>query len=710
MRNQKMWVYPTVVGVLGCFVFFLIRYGQGLERNLDTVKKVKGEANTDLLQPFLEHLHHPLAVLLLQIVTIIFVARLLGRLAVYIGQPTVIGEILAGILLGPSLLGKWFPAFSAFLFPKTSLPNLQFLSQIGLIFFMFIIGMELDFQFIKRRARDAIIISHTGISLLYFLGVGLALFLYEDFAPKGISFLPFALFMGIAMSITAFPVLARIVQERGMTKQAIGSLVIACAASDDITAWCILAVVIAIVNAGSVSSALLSVLFTAAFVLFMLYVVKPVLERVAERNSALETVSKPILALFFMVILAAAYATEVIGIHALFGAFMAGIAIPVNPEFRRVLANKVEDFSLVLLLPLFFVTTGLRTEIGLLNEPRLWAICGFIIFIAAFGKIVGSTLAARLVGQNWKNALTIGALMNTRGLMELVVLNIGYDLGILTPQVFAMMVLMAITTTFMTGPLLNLIEYVHNRYKKTSKQVSEGFKVLISFGQPKAGRRLLEMADQLGLTQIKDSEITALHLTPSADISIQNARHFEREGFAPILEKANELSIRIQKNYKATNNLNNEIITFANEGDFDLMLVGSAQPIFSNDAVGGKVRNFLDDAEPRVGVLIDRNFVKLTNILFLMQTTDDLSLLQYAPNTALNRSVFVLQSDASDFIKSQLNLQKIQILETTKTTDVIGKSALKSNDLLVVSRSFWDSIKPDRHKWLEHSPSILIIR
>jgi Sodium/hydrogen exchanger family len=305
---------------------------------------------------------------------------------------------------------------------------------------------------------------------------------------------------------------------------------------------------------------------------------------------------------------------------------------------------------------------------------------------------VGSTLAARLVGQNWKNALTIGALMNTRGLMELVVLNIGYDLGILTPQVFAMMVLMAITTTFMTGPLLNLIEYVHNRYKKTSKQITEGFKILISFGQPKAGHRLLQMANELGLTQIKNSEISALHLTPSADISIQNARHFEREGFAPILEKANELGIRIQK------------------GDFDLMLVGSAQPIFSNDAVGGKVGNFLDDVEPRVGVLIDRNFVKLTNILFLMQTTDDLSLLQYAPNTALNRSVFVLQSDATDFIKSQLHLQKIQVLETTKTTDVIGKSALKSNDLLVVSRSFWDAIKPDRHKWLEHSPSILIIR
>ena len=575
---------------------------------------------------------------------------------------------------------------------------------------MFIIGMELDFEFIKKRARDALIISHTGIALLYCLGVGLAVFLYKDFAPKDIAFLPFALFMGIAMSITAFPVLARIVQERGLTKHPVGSLVIACAASDDITAWCILAVVIAIVNAGSVSSALLSVLFTAAFVVVMLYVVKPVLERVALRNSALETVNKRILALFFMVILGAAYATEVIGIHALFGAFMAGIAIPVNPEFRRVLANKVEDFSLVLLLPLFFVTTGLRTEIGLLNSWHLWQICGMIIFIAAFGKIVGSTLAARMVGQSWKNALTIGALMNTRGLMELVVLNIGYDLGILTPQVFAMMVLMALTTTFMTGPLLNLIDFVAKRYRNTATELSENFKLLISFGQPNAGQRLLDMAHQLGLTQIKNATIDALHLTASADISIQNALHFEEEGFAPILKKAAKLSVAIQKHYKATNNLNNEIINFANSGDFDLMLVGSAQPIFGNDAVGGKVRDFLEDAQPRVGVLLDRGFTQISNILFLVQTPNDLEMLQYAPNATLNRTVFVLQSEAAPFIKSLLQAQNIAILGSDSANNVIAKSVLKQNDLLIVSRAFWNAIKPDRHKWLENSPTILILR
>jgi Kef-type K+ transport system membrane component KefB len=275
-----------------------------------------------------------------------------------IGQPTVVGEIIAGIFLGPSLLGLFFPEFSNFLFPIESLNNLQLLSQIGLILFMFIIGMELDITILRKSAHDAVVVSHASIIFPYFLGVSLAYFLYANFAPSNISFTAFALFIGIAMSITAFPVLARIVQERDLTKNHIGTLAITCAAVDDVTAWSLLAVVIAIVKAGDITGALFTIFFSVLYVLFMLLVVKRFLNKIAQTYFTRETVNKPILALLFAILLISSYLTEVIGIHALFGAFMAGVIIPANPSFRRVLADKIEDFSLVFLLPLVY--TGLR--------------------------------------------------------------------------------------------------------------------------------------------------------------------------------------------------------------------------------------------------------------------------------------------------------------------------------------------------------------
>jgi len=300
--------------------------------------------------------------------------------------------------------------------------------------------------------------------------MGLAYFIYTDFAPEGISFLSFSLFIGISMSITAFPVLARIIQERGMQKTRLGAIAITCAAADDITAWCLLAAVIAIVKAGSIVSSVYTILLAVVYVFVMMKVVRPVLKKVGKSYEEGKESNKSRIALFFLVLLISSFVTESIGIHALFGAFMAGVVMPDSEKFRQMFINKIEDIALVLLLPLFFVVTGLRTEIGLLNSIHLWEVTGLIILVAVFGKFIGSTFAAKFTGQNWKDSLTIGTLMNTRGLMELVVLNIGYELGVLNTEMFSMMVIMALVTTFMTGPLLNLIQRVFRHSEEPSEE------------------------------------------------------------------------------------------------------------------------------------------------------------------------------------------------------------------------------------------------
>lgn len=473
--KRSFFTYLIIIGGFLALMWYILEKGKSLPvtsakekvqvelveaESAAKVKPLVIDSKESVWDQFLHNIKHPLSLLLLQIIVILVVARLFGLLASFLGQQTVIGEIIAGIFLGPSIMGWLFPEFSLFLFPTDSLKTLQFLSQIGLAFFMFIIGMELDLTKIKNKAHDAVVISHASIVFPYFLGMLLAYFVYEDFAPVGVSFTSFALFMGIAMSITAFPVLARIIKERKLTKTALGTLALTCAAADDVTAWCILAAVIAIVKAGSIISSLFTIGLALAFVLFMLYILKPYIIKISERHVKKDKLDSNVVAVSFFVLLMSAYFAEIIGIHALFGAFIAGVIMPQNTKFRESLASKVEDISVLLLLPIFFAFTGLRTEIGLLNEGHLWAMCGMVILVAVVGKFGGSAIAAKMVGHSWKDSLSLGALMNTRGLMELIVLNIGYDLGILSPQIFAILVLMALATTFMTGPCLDLINYL----------------------------------------------------------------------------------------------------------------------------------------------------------------------------------------------------------------------------------------------------------
>lgn len=389
----------------------------------------------------------PLAKLLLQMIVIILVSRIFGALFRKIHQPAVIGEVVAGICLGPSLCGLIFPSFSSFLFPLDSLGHLQILSQLGLVLFMFVVGMELDLGILKSGAGNALGISLAGIMFPFTLGMVLSYFLFREYGNTASGFLPFSLFTGIAMSITAFPVLARIIKERKLNLTRIGNLAIACAAIGDITGWYILAAVISFVKAGSTVGAIFPITMAVLYILFMFLVMKPFLERLS-RN-------RDMLAIMFCVLLASAAFTELIGIHALFGAFVAGALAPAKKNFRQTLIEKTEYVSVTLLLPLFFAFSGLRTQIGLLSSSHSWFIFLLILLAAIVGKLGGTFIASRFTGENVKDSLLLGALLNTRGLMELVVLNIGYDLGIISQQIFTALVLMALVTTCMTGPILN---------------------------------------------------------------------------------------------------------------------------------------------------------------------------------------------------------------------------------------------------------------
>jgi Kef-type K+ transport system membrane component KefB len=447
-------IYLSTLLVFGGGIWALLVYGPP-----DRPTAVSSTPTTTLsfTEWLAKELHHPLILLLLQIVVIIGFTRLIGNLFRPFGQPRVVVEIAAGIVLGPSLLGWMWPEAAAFLFPPSSLAALGTLAQIGLILFMFTVGMHLNTSAARKRADAAVLISHCSMLFPFFLGVASAWFLYPTFAGTSIGFVPFALFMGIAMSVTAFPVLARILNERQLTHTTVGALALTCAAVDDITAWCVLALVVAIAKSGPLSGVVVTVALTVVYLLLMLFLVRPLLERFLASLRARGD-ERTWMAVVLLMVLCSAMVTEIIGIHALFGAFFAGVVMPKDTTLRERASERVTYVSELVLLPLFFALTGLRTEIGLLSGTHLWLVCAGVIAVAVFGKLVGGALAARSAGGiAWRDAWLLGALLNTRGLMELVVLNIGYELGILSPTIFTMMVLMALLTTVMTGPLIGLL-------------------------------------------------------------------------------------------------------------------------------------------------------------------------------------------------------------------------------------------------------------
>ena len=755
MRNLKNTLfYIIVTGGFTWLMYWIIGKGKFLEVGRKIVSPTSEDTQwVQFLSSMFHNLKHPLALLLAQIITIVLVARIFGWIFRKIGQPTVIGEIIAGIVLGPSLFGLYFPDLKESLFPLESLGNLYVLSQVGLILFMYVIGMELDLKVLKNKANEAVVISHASIVIPFALGIGLSYFIYHQFAPVGVEFLSFSLFMGIAMSITAFPVLARIVQERGIHKTRLGTIVITCAAADDITAWCLLAAVIAIVKAGSFVSSFYIIGLAIVYVLAMLFVVKPFLKRVGDLYAKKDNIKKSVVAIFLLTLIVSSYLTEVIGIHALFGAFMAGAIMPDLSKFRNIIIEKVEDVSVILLLPLFFVFTGLRTEIGLINEPYLWKVTGCIILVAVVGKFFGSALAARFVGQNWRDSLTIGALMNTRGLMELVVLNIGYELGVLSPKIFTMMVIMALVTTFMTGPLLDIINFIFkskddiipSEVKKSSK-----FKILISFGNNEKGKSLLRLANSLVKNQPDDANVTAMHLSMSDDMHSYDIEEYEKETFKPIVNESKKLNQEITTIFKATGDIETDIADVAQKGEYDLVLVGLGKSIFEGTILGkvlgftsriinpdrlldkftGKeglfenspfderTRLIISKTKTPLGILIDKDLQKVERVLVSVFSIGDVFLIDYAQKLIYNNNSQVAILDNLSQKKNNFIVENALVAIEEKHANNISflnlqemnKPLLLKQDLMIFSLETWKKLVDEEVPWLTDIPSVLIIK
>lgn len=753
-KYKNTLFYFSVTGGFTVLIYWILTRGKQLERGkIAAVSEAGSNTWNEFVTSLQDNFQDPLAILLAQIVMIILVARLFGWIFKKIGQPTVIGEIIAGIVLGPSLVGFYFPGFSAALFPVESLGNLKFLSQIGLILFMFVIGMELDIKILKNKASEAIVISHASIVIPFALGIGLSYFVYNKFAPEGVEFLSFSLFMGIAMSITAFPVLARIVQERGIHKTKLGAIVITCAAADDITAWCLLAVVIAIVKAGNFLGSLYVISLAVLYVLAMIFIVKPFLKRIGDLYGSKDSIGKPVMAIFFLFLILSSYATEVIGIHALFGAFMMGSIMPDVSKFRMIFIEKVEDVAVILLLPLFFVYTGLQTEIGLINDPYLWKITAAIIAVAVVGKFLGSALAARFVGQNWKDSLTIGALMNTRGLMELIVLNIGLELKVLTPEVFAMMVIMALVTTFMTGPALDFINFIFkNKDVVEAEEIAtqKKYRILISFGNNEKGKSLLRLANSLTKKQKNSSDITAMHLSLSDELHTFNMEDKEKSSFEPIFEESEELNLNITTIFKVTNDIETEIVDVANQGDYDLLLVGLGKSIFEGTLLGrvvgftsrminpdrlidkftgkeGLFENSPFDERTRqivaktklpLGILIDKELQEIEQVFIPVFKSEDAFLIDYAQKLINNNNSKVVILDVNNHVQNNFVLQSaVNSLEQNHANNIevvsektVSLAFLEKQDLLLISLESWKTLLDSDSDWLIGVPSVLILK
>jgi Kef-type K+ transport system membrane component KefB len=436
----------AIAGSVGLFLV-IRRIGEGLVAPAPAAAHVSRHASAPG--------SNTLVPVLLALVVIIVAARLLGAVFRGFRQPPVIGEVLAGILLGPSLFGHIAPDLFAAVLPPSMTASLGLIAQVGILLFMFLIGLELDTDMLRERTPAILAISHASMLLPFMLGTVLALILYPVLSSRDVSFTGFALFLGVSLSVTAFPVLARILTDRQMQKTRLGTTALTCAAFADVTAWCLLAFVVSVIHA-QLGSATRTVLLTLLYIAMMFLLVRPLAHRLAMRYDPAKRSVQEMMAVALVALLLSSLATEALGIHALFGAFLLGAVIPHHSLVARLLIDKLEDFVVVLLLPAFFAFTGLRTQIGLISGSQ-WLLCALIILVACAGKFCGTALAARLTGLAWRDAAALGILMNTRGLMELIVLNIGLDLGVISPTLFAMLVLMALVTTFATTPILDAL-------------------------------------------------------------------------------------------------------------------------------------------------------------------------------------------------------------------------------------------------------------
>jgi Kef-type K+ transport system membrane component KefB/nucleotide-binding universal stress UspA family protein len=568
-----------------------------------------------------------LLTLLLQIGVILAVARGVGWLFRRIHQPQVVGEMAAGILLGPSLLGWVAPELSASLFPPNSLPVLNTLSQVGLLLFMFLVGLEFDPRLLRGRGHTAVVTSHASIVVPFTLGAALTLLLYPRLSDSSVSFTAFALFMGAAMSVTAFPVLARILTERNLLGTKVGALAIACAAVGDVTAWTILAVVVAIVRSSAVETPLALTIFgTLAFLLVLIFVVRRALGGLESFFHNRGRLTQDMLAAVLLLLLASAWTTEWLGIHALFGAFAAGTVMPKHPRFVHDLTVKLEDVAVVFLLPLFFAFTGLRTSVGLVSGGEMWLYAALILLVAVAGKFGGSTIAARVTGLPWREASAVGVLMNTRGLMELVILTIGFELGVISPALFTMLVFMALLTTAMTTPLLEWI-YPERRLRESVSEPDPGlFTALLPVSLPLAGPGLLRTA-RLLTPQGRAARFYALHLERVEEQSLTRVALDQApdtdEALLPLLSEAEASGVEVRPVSLSSRNVAKDILEVAREKRANLVVLGWHKPVLSGNVLGGTVAEVMREAPCDVALLLERGKAPWRRILVMAPDPTD---------------------------------------------------------------------------------------
>jgi Kef-type K+ transport system membrane component KefB/nucleotide-binding universal stress UspA family protein len=594
---------------------------------------------------------HPVVLVLLQVLIVIGLSRLVGLVFRWLNQPLVIGEIVAGIMLGPSLFGWVAPDLAATLFPTNTIPFLDVLSQVGLIFFMFLIGLELNPKYLKSNLDIAILTSHVSILTPFSLGAILALILYPLVSNSTVSFTAFALFLGAAMSITAFPVLARIITENNLQSTRLGTLALTCAAVDDVTAWCLLAVAIAVTRTNSMLGALPTIIESIIYIVFMLTVVRWFLQRLATFYRRKGRLTQLVVAGIYMGVVGSALITELIGIHLIFGAFLLGAAMPKNASLVRELAEKTEDFVLIFLLPVFFAYSGLRTEIGLLNRPELWLLCLAVLGVAIAGKYVGTYAAARVSGIEHREASALGWLMNTRGLTELIVLNIGLSLGVITPLLFTMLVIMALVTTFMTSPLLEwtypkkLIQLDVLEAAEETTETSQipatpvpTYRILVPVANPTTQKGLVQLAVAIAGNKLQPSIVHPLSLieleedylfqsTPVEAERLINERRSRLDELIASIEPA-EMRHLVHPIFRISHDVARETAQLAALDRADLILVGWHRPAFSKNRLGGRVGQILSIAPVDVAVFVNRGQEKLENLLVAYSANfhDDLGL------------------------------------------------------------------------------------
>jgi Kef-type K+ transport system membrane component KefB len=684
--------------------------------------------------------------LVVQAGLILALSRLMGFIFVRFRQPQVMGEMIAGIMLGPSLFGLLMPHAFHQLFPEESVKYLNALSQVGVIFFLFLIGLELDPKMLRNRGHAALVISHASIMAPFLAGAVLALFLYPNLfnAMPAMRFTSVALFLGASMSITAFPVLARILTERNLHKTQIGAVAITCAAIDDVTAWCLLAFVIAVARAAGIGPGLLTACKAIVYILAMFFVVKPFLQRLQLVFDRRNVLTQNLLAVIFLLVLASSFVTEWIGIHALFGAFVMGAIMPKGTDFVRTLTEKLEDYTVVFLLPIFFAYTGLRTQIGLLDHAALWVYTLLIIFAASIGKFGGSAVAARFCGLSWREASAIGILMNTRGLMELVILNIGRDLGVITDAVFAMMVIMAVVTTALTTPILLLVHPKSAMEADEAAQKGEArpFTVLIPISLPSSGATLAAMAAKLSPAAEAGRKIIALHLQRIVDrdpysVRMSEATAERSDALEPLQNVAKKLEIPVEPISFVSRDVPSDIARIARIRLADLILMGFHKPVFGATILGGTVHRVMTASDNDVAVFVDRGIsAELKTVLVpYLGGKHDLLALELAGRIARNAgaTLTVLHvvppkrsaSEAVLHARSAVDrtfadpTQPIpvhfQVIEDASPVDAVIRVA-KDHDLLVVGveeqwgmQSALFGFKPERIA-REATTSMLIVR